>query len=75
MLSLKDTLSQKRVHKFVLLKFYIKKINDFQRPLLERNYMHGSISIETISFSRNCDIKTTKCEEHNGHFYLRKVYL
>ena len=32
------------------------------RPLLERNYMCGSISIENISFSRNCDIKTTNAK-------------
>ena len=33
----------------------------FSRPLLGRDYMHGPISIENISFLRNCDIKTTKC--------------
>ena len=34
-----------------------EKDNVFSRPLLERNCMHGLISIENISFSRNCDIK------------------
>ena len=34
----------------------------FSRPLFERNYMHGSISIENISFSRNCDIKITNAK-------------
>ena len=37
----------------------ILKVNAFSRPLLERNCMHGSILIENMSFSRNCDIKTT----------------
>ena len=46
----------------------------FSRPLLERNYMHGSILIKNISFSRSCDIKTTKCKEHHRRFYLGKVY-
>ena len=46
----------------------------FPRPLLEQNYMHGSISIENISFSRNCDIKTIKLKEHHRRFYLGKVY-
>ena len=36
--------------------------------------MHGYISIENISFSRNCDVKTTKCEERQKRFYLGKVY-
>ena len=30
--------------------------------------MHGSI--ENLSFLRNCDIKTTKCEEHHERFYF-----
>ena len=51
---LKGTLSQKRVWKFVVVKFQC-----FSRPLLEGNYMHGSISIENISFPRNWDIKIT----------------
>ena len=29
----------------------------FVRSLLQWNYMHGSIWIENISFSQNCDIK------------------
>ena len=37
----------------------ILKVNVFSRSLLERNYMHGYITIENILFSRNCDIKTT----------------
>ena len=36
----------------------ILKVNVFSRP--EQNYMDESISIENISFSRNCDIKSTK---------------
>ena len=36
--------------------------------------MHRFISIENISFSRNCDIKTTKCEESHRCFYLGKAY-
>ena len=36
----------------------ILKGNVFSRP--EQNYMHGSISIENISFSRNCYIKSKK---------------
>ena len=39
-------------------------VNVFSRAFLARNYMHGSTSIENISFSRNCDIKT-KCEERH----------
>ena len=39
---------------------YHLKINVFSRPLLDQNYMYGSISIKNISFSKNCDIKTTK---------------
>ena len=35
--------------------------------------MHGTISIENIAFSRNCDIKTSKCEECHGRFYLVKL--
>ena len=35
----------------------ILKVNVFSRPLLQRNYIRGSISINIISFSRNCDIK------------------
>ena len=35
------------------------KVNVFSRPLDEQNYVHGSISIENTSFSRNSDIKTT----------------
>ena len=34
----------------------------FSRPLLERNYMYGSISIEIKSFSKQCDIKTTNAK-------------
>ena len=37
----------------------ILKVNVFPRNLLEQNCMHGSISIEDISFSRNCDIETS----------------
>ena len=44
------------------------------RPLLERYYMHGSISIGNISFSGNCDTKTTKCKERHGRLFLGKVY-
>ena len=40
----------------------ILKVNVFSRPLLERNYMRGSISIENILFSRNCDIKITNAK-------------
>ena len=40
----------------------ILEVNAFSRPLLERNYMRRSFSIENISFSRNCDIKTTKAK-------------
>ena len=40
----------------------ILKVNVFTRPLLESNCMHGSISIENISFSRKCDIKTTNAK-------------
>ena len=47
----------------------------FEGPLLKRNYMHISISIENISFLRNCDIKTTKCEERHRRFYLGNVCL
>ena len=36
--------------------------------------MDGSIFIENILFSRNCDIKTTKFEEHHRRFYFGKVY-
>ena len=43
---------------------------------LERNSMRGSISIENISFSRNCDIKTTNVKSMcHGRFYLGNVYL
>ena len=38
---------------------------------LERNYMRGSISIENISFSRNCDIKITNAKS----VYLGDVFL
>ena len=34
----------------------------FSRSLLERNCVRGSISIENISFSRNCDIKITNAK-------------
>ena len=40
----------------------ILKVGCFSRHLLERNYMCGSISIENISFSRNCDIKITNAK-------------
>ena len=53
----------------------IIKVSVFSRPLLERSYIHGSISMGNISFSRNCDIKTTKYEELHGRFYIGKVYL
>ena len=36
----------------------ILKVNVFSRPLLERNYMRGSISIENLLFSRNYGIQT-----------------
>ena len=52
----------------------ILKVNVFSRPLLERNYKHGSILKENKLFSRNCDIKATKCEERHGRFYLGKDY-
>ena len=32
----------------------------FLRSSTDQNYMQGSISIQNISFSRNCDIKTKK---------------
>ena len=34
----------------------------FSRPLLERNNMRRSISIENISFSRNCDMNITNAK-------------
>ena len=42
--------------------FFLIKSQCFSRPLLERDYMRGSILIENILFSRNCDIeiKNTK---------------
>ena len=46
----------------------------FFQDLYLRNYMHGCISTDNISFSRNCDIKATKWEERHGHFHLDKVY-
>ena len=52
----------------------ILKVNVFSRPLVEQHYMYISISIENISFSRNCDIITTKCEKCHGRFRLSKVY-
>ena len=60
----KGTLSQKRMYKIVLVKF--KKAMFFPRHLLERNDMHGSISIENISFSRNCDIKQQNTKSVTG---------
>ena len=43
--------------------FYLNfKSQYFSRPLLERSYMHEFISIENISFSRNCDIKITNAK-------------
>ena len=36
----------------------IQKVNVFSRPLLAQTCIHLSISIENISLSRNCDIKT-----------------
>ena len=53
----------------------ILNVSVFSRRLLEGNCMHGFISIENISFLRNCDIKTTKCEERHGHSYFCNVYL
>ena len=47
----------------------ILKVNVFSRPLFEQNYMHESILIENILFSRNCDIRITK------RFYMGKVYI
>ena len=38
----------------------------FLKHLLERNIIHGSFLIENISFSRNCDIKTTTCEHFSA---------
>ena len=38
--------------------------------ILDQNYMHRSNSIENASFSTNCDIKTTKCEERHGRLYF-----
>ena len=52
----------------------ILKVKVISRPFHERNYIHGSILMENRSFSRNCDIKTTKCEERHGRFYLGKVW-
>ena len=34
----------------------------FFKTLISRNYMHGSISVESISFSRNCDIKVANAK-------------
>ena len=34
----------------------------FFKTLTNRNYISGSISIENISFSRNCDIKITNAK-------------
>ena len=36
----------------------ISKVSVFSRPLLEEKCMRGSISIDKIAFSRNCNIKT-----------------
>ena len=44
------------MEKILLVKF---KSQCFSRPLLKRSNIHGSISIENISFSRNRDIKIT----------------
>ena len=41
---------------------------------IKNNNMDRFISMENISFSINCDIKTTKCECH-GRLYLGNVYL
>ena len=41
-------------------------------PVLEQNYMHSSILIENISFTRYCNIKTTKYEERHGRLYFDK---
>ena len=49
------------------------KVNVFKGSFLEQNYLNESISIENISFSRNCDIKITKCEERHRRFYLGAV--
>ena len=46
----------------------------FSWPLFERNYMQRSISKENESFSRNCDLKTTKSKERCRCFYFGKVY-
>ena len=40
----------------------ILKVNIIQDPYLNENFMHGSISIENISFSRNCYIKITNAK-------------
>ena len=49
----------------------IIKVNVFSTPLLEQKYIQGSISIENISFYRNCDNETTsKCKECHECFYL-----
>ena len=40
----------------------ISKVNVFQDPYLNENYMHGSILIENISVSSNCDIKITNAK-------------
>ena len=57
-----------------LRKFGIFKSKCFRRNSMERNYMHGSIFIENISFSRNCDIKTITREWRHGRSYLGKIY-
>ena len=40
----------------------IQKSMFLSRPLLERNCIRGSDSIENISFARNCDIKTNNAK-------------
>ena len=54
MTALKGILSQEEDVKIRLSE--ILKVNVLSRPLPERNYMHRCISIENMSFSRNCDI-------------------
>ena len=49
---------------------YFKRSMRFLGSLHERNNMQGSILIENISFSRNCDNSTTTCHRQ---FYFRKV--
>ena len=45
----------------------------FSKYLLKRNFMKGSISIENISFSRNCDITIKIREQCLRCSYFAKV--